>query len=153
MIGIGFSTYESQLITDNLTSQQQTIAAGANMKVIKFLDPVKNKNGVYSVQITDFKDVHVKVTVYDPQENIILSKPIAQNPYQDNFTVPTSGNYTLQIENNGGMQVQAIGTIGNYPQNVSWLDIFSFVILIVGLGGLAIGVMYFIKMRGRTNIS
>ena len=154
IIGIGVTIYESQLIIENVTNQQQNLSTGTSMAVTKDLDPSKNQNGVYSVQITDFKeDNNIKVTVFNPVDKIITSKSITKNPFQANFLISTSGTYKIQIENQGPREVQVLAIIGNYPHNISLLDIFGFVVLITGLSGLAIGIMYFVKNRGKTDAS
>ena len=154
IIGIGVTIYESQLIIENVTNQQQNLSTGTSMAVTKDLDPSKNQNGVYSVQITDFKeDNNIKVTVFNPADEIITSKSITKNPFQANFLISTSGTYKIQIENQGPREVQVLAIIGNYPQNISLLDIFGFVVLITGLSGLAIGIMYFVKNRHKTDAS
>ena len=56
IIGIGFTFYESLLINENVANQQQNLLVGGSMSLTKELDPSKNQNGVYSVQITDFKE-------------------------------------------------------------------------------------------------
>ena len=154
IIGIGFTFYESLLINENVANQQQNLLVGGSMSLTKELDPSKNQNGVYSVQITDFKENdNVKVTVFNPVDEIITSKSITKNPFQENFSISTRGIYKIQIENQGQHEIQVLAIIGNYPQNISLLDIFSFVVLIIGLGGLTIGIMYFVKNRGKTDVS
>jgi len=152
--GIGLTIYESQLINENVANQQQNLLAGGSVTLTKELDPSKNQNGVYSVQITDFKeDYNIKVTVLNPANEIITSKIITKNPFQENFLISTNGSYKIQIENQGKMEVQVLTIIGNYPQNISLLDIFGFVVLIIGLSGLAIGIMYFVKNRSKAGVS
>ncbi|HMK32841.1 MAG TPA: hypothetical protein VK431_04370 [Nitrosopumilaceae archaeon] len=154
IVGIGLTFYESQLINENVANQQQNLLVGGSMTLTKELDPSKNPNGIYSVQITDFKeDDNIKVTVLNPTDEIITSKIITKNPFQENFLVSTSGTYKIQIENQGKLEVQVLAIIGNYPQNISLLDISGFVVLIIGLSGLAIGIMYFVKNRGKTDVS
>ena len=86
IIGIGLSIYESQLINENVANQQQNLLIGGSMTLTKELDPSKNQNGVYSIQITDFKeDNNIKVTVFNPADEIITSKSITKNPFQEIF--------------------------------------------------------------------
>jgi hypothetical protein len=153
-IGIGLTIYESQLIDENITTQQQNLLSEKSITLTKDLDSSKNQNGVYSVQITDFQEGdYVKVTVFNPVDEVIISKPITKNPFQENFLISTSGTYKIQIKNQGPHEVQVLATIGNYPQNISLIDIFGFIMLIVGLSGLAIGIMYLVKNRGKTSAS
>ena len=154
IIGVGLTIYESQLINENVTNQQQNLVVGGTILLTKNLDPSKNKEEVYSVQITDFNGGdNIKVTIFNPLDEIIASKQIIKNIFQENFTVVTKGIYKVQIENQGQRTVQVLAIIGNYPQNTSLLDMFGFIVLIIGLGGLAIGIMYFVKNRGNTNVS
>jgi uncharacterized protein YxeA len=154
IIGIGLTIYESQLINENVTNQQQNLVVGGTMSLTKNLDPSKNKEGVYSVQIIGFNESgNIKVTIFNPLDEIIASKQITKNPFQENFTVVTEGMYKIQIENQGQRTVQVLAIIGNYPQSISLLDMFGFIVIITGLGGLAIGIMYFVKNRGNTNVS
>ncbi len=118
---IGLTIYESQLINENVTNQQQNLVIGG--------------------------------TIFNPLDEIIASKQITKNLFQENFTVVTQGIYKVQIENQGQRTVQVLAIIGNYPQNTSLLDMFGFIVLIIGLGDLAIGIMYFVKNRGNTNVS
>ena len=152
IIGIGLTFYESQLINWNVINQQQNLSSGGSMTLTKDLDPSKNQNGVYSVQITDFQeDDNIKVTIFNPADEIIASKSITKNLLQENFLISTSGTYKIQIENQGLREVQVLLVIGNYPQNISLIDILGFIILITGLSGLAIGTMYLVKNRGKTS--
>jgi hypothetical protein len=154
IIGIGLAIYESQLVNENVANQQQNLSVGGSMTLTKELNPSENQDGVYSVQIADFQEnENIKVTVSNPLGEIITSKTVAKNPLQENFSVSTGGKYKLQIENQGPREVQVLAIIGNYPQNLSLLDIFGFIVLIIGLSGLAIGIMYFVKNRGRTDVS
>jgi len=150
IIGIGLAIYESQLINENVTNHQQNLLSGGSMTLTKDLDASENQNGVYSVQIIDFQEGdNIKVIVFNPVNEVITSKPITKNLFQENFLISTSGTYKVQIENQGPREVQILAAIGNYPQNISLIDIFDFIVLIVGLSGLAIGIMYLIKNRGQ----
>jgi hypothetical protein len=154
IIGIALTFYESQLINWSVINQQQNLLPGTSMILTKDLDPSKNQNGVYSVQITDFqKDDNIKASIFNPVGEIVISKSITKNLLQENFLISTSGTYKIQIENQGPREVQVLLVIGNYPQNISLIDILGFIILITGLSGLAIGTMYLVKNRGKTNIS
>ncbi|TSA18133.1 MAG: hypothetical protein D4R72_03045 [Nitrosopumilales archaeon] len=152
IIGIGLTFYESQLINWNVINQQQNLLSGGSMTLTKDLDPSKNQNGVYSVQIIDFQEGdNIKAAIFNPADEIIASKLITKNLLQENFLISTSGTYKIQIENQGLREVQVLLVIGNYPQNISLIDILGFIILITGLSGLAIGIMYLVKNRGKTS--
>ena len=152
LIGIAITAYQSQTTSENLSNQQNTLAIGAQMVVTKGMDPENNQNGVYSIQITDFRnDDSVKTTVIDPRGIPIITKTITKSPIQEMFKITSSGNYTLQIENHGQREIQVLGIIGYYPQGIEVADISGFIALIIGLSGLAVGMMYLIKNRVRSN--
>lgn len=154
IIGIALTFYESQLINWNVINQQQNLLPGASMALTKDLDPSKNQNGVYSVQITDFQESdNIKASISNPVGETIISKQITKSTLQENFIISTSGTYKIQIENQGSHEAQILAVIGNYPQNIALIDMCSFILLISGLSGLAIGIMYLVKNRGKPSIS
>lgn len=151
LIGIAITAYQSQITTENLANQQNTIGVGAQMVVTKTMNPNINQKGVYSIQITDFKnDDKVKATVMSPSGFTIITKSITKSPMQEMFEIASSGNYTLQIENQGQREMQILGIIGYYPQGIEYADISGFIILIAGLSGLAVGMMYLVRNRARS---
>lgn len=154
IIGIGISFYQSQMEMDSITTQQQSLTTGASMAVSKSLDPAKSKDGVYSVKISDFKDGdNVKADVIDPTGSMITTRTIVKSIFQENFTISQSGNYTLKIQDIGQNETQIVGIIGYYPQGATILDVLGVIVLIAGLSGLAVGMIYLIKRRGKTDVS
>jgi hypothetical protein len=148
LVGIAITAYQSQITTENLSNQQNTVGVGTQMTVTKEMNPNGNQNGVYSIQITDFKDDdNVKAVVIDPTGASIITKSITKNPVEEMFKITTSGNYTLQIENQGPREIQVLGIIGYYPQGIELADISGFIALMIGLSGLAVGIMYLIRNR------
>ena len=148
LIGIAITAYQSQTTSENLSNQQNTLGVGTQMTVTKEMNPDNNQNGVYSIQITDFKDDdNIKATVIDPTGTSIITKSITKSPVQEMFKITASGNYTLQIENQGQREMQVLGIIGYYPQGIELADISGFIALMIGLSGLAVGIMYLIKNR------
>jgi len=148
LIGVAITAYQSQTTSENLADQQMILANGKQMTVTKQMDPNNNQKGVYSVQITDFKnDDNVMVLVTEPAGISIITKSVTKSPIQEIFKVETFGNYTLQIENQGHRDIQVLGIIGYYPEGIELADISGFIALMAGLGGLAIGLMYLIRNR------
>jgi Tfp pilus assembly protein PilE len=148
LAGIAITAYQSQITSENLSNEQNTLGIGAQMTVTKEMNPYNNQNGVYSIQITDFKDNdNVKATVSDPVGIPIITKSITKSPVQEMFKISASGNYTLEIKNQGQREIQVLGIIGYYPQGIEWADISGFIVLMIGLSGLAIGIMYLIRNR------
>jgi len=150
LIGIAITAYQSQTTSENLVNQQKTMSAGTSMAITKGMDPNKNQKGVYAIQVTDLKnDDNIKAIVMDPSGNTIITKSVTKSPIQEIFKVSSSGNYTLQIENQGQREIQILGIIGYYPEGIELADISGFIVLMVGLAGLAVGMMFLIKNRVR----
>ena len=150
VIGILISFMQSETEMSSIASSQQTVPAGGSMNVSKALDPSVSMHAVYSVQITDWKQGQtLSVSVIDPSGVPVISREISKSPYQENFTVSSAGLYNLKIGNSAQSDLQVNGIIGYYPQAASLLDFASVAVLIAGLSGLAVGMMYLIKSRTR----
>lgn len=155
VIGIGLSVYATQLVIENLTTQEGFIRDGTTMEVYKELDPAKNENGVYVIQIDDFQNVDgIIISVFDPLGNVVITKSIDSNPIQDSFKISMAGTYKLIAENSADREVRIVAVIGYLPQDQSLaVSIFGFIVILVGLVGLVAGTLYFIKSRGKPNVS
>ena len=155
VIGIGLSVYATQLVIENLTTQEGFIGSGMTMEVYKELNPTKNENGVYVIQIDDFQGVGgIIISVFDPLGNVVITKSIDYSPFQDSFGISMAGMYKLLVENSADEEVHVIAVIGYLPQDQSLtVSIFGFVVILVGLVGLVVGTLYFIKSRGKPNVS
>ena len=151
VFGIGLSVYGSQLIIENLATEEKRLGMGTSMELSKELDPSIDENGVYVLQIADFKEgSSLQISVYDPLDQIVVSKSIERNPFQDNFTISTAGTYKLLIENTGEREHEVTAVLGYLPEGQSLtISIFGFIVIIIGLIGLGAGIIYFIKSRGR----
>lgn len=148
LIGIAITAYQSQTTSENLVNQQKTISSGAQMIITKEMDSNKNQKGVYAIQITDLKnDDNIRAVVIDPSGNSIITKSITKSTIQEIFKVSSSGNYTLQIDNQGKREIQILGIIGYYPEGIELADISGFIVLMIGLAGLAVGMMFLVKNR------
>lgn len=154
LIGIAITAYQSQTTSENLANQQNILSVGTHMTVTKEMNPTNNQKGVYSIQVTDLKkDDNIKAIVTDPNGIEIISKPVTKSPIQEIFKITAEGNYTLQIENQGQREIQILGIIGYYPEGIELADISGFILLMAGLSGLAVGMMYLIRNRVKSQSS
>ena len=97
-IGIGLSVYATQLVIENLTTQEGFIGDGMTMEVYKELNPDKNENGVCVIQIDDFQSVGgIIISVFDPLGNVVITKSIDSNPIQVSFRISMAGTYKLLV--------------------------------------------------------
>lgn len=150
IIGIILSYSQSSNELNNIATVQKTLPIGGSMNVSMSLDPAKSTDGVYSISITDFKEGdNLSFLVNDPNEIPFVSKTITKSPFQENFTINTSGTYELKIDNTSHREMQVLGIIGYYPHGPTFVDVLTVILLIAGLSGLAIGMMYFIKRKGK----
>ena len=151
LVGFVITVYQSQITSENFVNEQKSLSSGTQMTITKAMDLNNNRKGVYGIQVTDLKnDDSVKVSVIDPNRNTIITKSVTTSQTQETFKISGSGNYTLQIENQGQREIQILGFIGYYPEGIESDDTSGFIvpiILIIGLAGLAVGIMYFIKNR------
>jgi hypothetical protein len=151
LVGFAITVYQSQITSQNFVNEQKSLSGGTQTTITKEMDLNHNRKGVYGIQVTDLKnDDNVKVIVIDPNGNAIITKSVTTNPIQEIFKISTSGNYTLQIENQGQREIQILGFIGYYPEGIESDDTSGFIVpivLIIGLSGLAVGMMYLIKNR------
>jgi len=151
LVGFVITVYQSQITSENFVNEQKSLSSGTQMTITKAMDLNNNRKGVYGIQVTDLKnDDSVKVSVIDPNRNTIITKSVTTSQTQETFKISGSGNYTLQIENQGQREIQILGFIGYYPEGIESDDTSGFIvpiILIIGLAGLAVGIMHFIKNR------
>ncbi|MDE1829323.1 MAG: hypothetical protein KGI25_03265, partial [Thaumarchaeota archaeon] len=100
--GILISFYQSESEMNDIATSQQTLPVSGLMNVSKNLDPTQSKDGVYSIQISDFKNGDsINADIIDPNGNLIVTKSITKSPIQENFTISSAGTYELKIENIG----------------------------------------------------
>jgi hypothetical protein len=151
LVGFVTTVYQSQITSENFVNEQKSLSSGTQMTITKAMDLNNNRKGVYGIQVTDLKnDDNVKVIVIDPSRNAIITKSVTTSPIQEIFKISNSGNYTLQIENQGQREIQILGFIGYYPEGIESDDTSGFIVpvlLIIGLAGLAVGMMFLIKNR------
>lgn len=155
IIGIALSVYGSQMIIDKLASQEERLGIGRSMEISKELDPAINENGVFVVQTANFDtQSYLKATVFDPLGTEIISKTIDRDSLQEIFKIPMTGTYRLVIENTGEGEAEVMGVLGSLPQDESLtVSIFGFIVIILGLVGLVVGIIYFIKIRSKKSFS
>ena len=149
LIGIGLSVYDVFSIIKDLSTQENQLGIGMSMEISKVLDPTINENGAYVLQIIDFKEENsLDVSVYDPSDQLVVSKSIDKSSFQDSFKISTNGIYKLKVENNGERELEVVAAIGYFPKDESSImSKFGVVITIVGLICLATGIVHFIKSR------
>lgn len=141
-VGIILSVYSNYLMFDNLSQGNEDIGLGQDLRIEAVLDSDESPKGIYAVQIINFETATVTVNVLDPSFTEIASQSINEELFEGSFDVRVSGTYTLLIKNDGE-KIKAFGVIGPEPED--WkksLDLISFVILLIGLIGMAVMIVY-----------
>ena len=116
------------------------------------LDSAKSKTGVFAVQIIDYKDQAISVSIIDPLGSAIESMTISEDSYEGVFDLRISGTYKIVVSNSGE-ELTVFAVIGPEPDEVKRnLAIVSLYILIFGLIGMAmVGVLIVLNRKRAIN--
>ena len=139
LIGIGviLSFYGNYLLFEDLAQTTGIVSMNNDLILEVELDSAKSKTGIFAVQIIDFKDQTISVSIIDPFENIIESKTISEDSYEGVFDLQTSGIYKIIVTNNGD-ELNVFAVIGPQPDQIKQsLAFVSLYILVFGLIGMA----------------
>lgn len=137
-IGIILSFYGNYIIFEDLAKTNGIINMESDLVLEVDLDNTKSKTGIFAVQIIDFKDQTISISIIDPQNNVIETKTINEEAYEGIFDLESSGTYKLVVEKTDN-ELTVSGVIGPEPDD--WKRSLAFVslyILVIGLIGMAI---------------
>ncbi len=151
-IGIILSFYGNYIIFEDLAQTSGEVSANSDLILEVELDNAKSKTGVFAVQIIDFKDQTISVSIVDPLGSTIESKTISENSFEGVFDLQTSGTYKIVVTNNGD-EITVFVVIGPEPDEVKQsLAFVSLYILIIGLIGMAmVGVLIALNRKRAFN--
>ncbi|MDH3677488.1 MAG: hypothetical protein OEQ12_04215 [Nitrosopumilus sp.] len=150
-VGIILSFYGNYVIFEDLVKGDGDIDTGKDLMIEVELDHTETKKGIYAVQIIDFENSLVGVSILDPVDRVVESQSINEEVYEGLFDVSTSGTYKLLIENSGE-KVKIFGVIGPEPDSGKRsLGFVSLYILIIGLIGMVIVAVYLVISRKRAS--
>jgi hypothetical protein len=150
LIGIGtiLLFYGSQLITADLTIEEQTIKPGELYELSKDLTIGISSAGVYVVQTIDSDAPSIQLKIYDPLGNEIVSRQIDKKSVEDRFEITADGTYRLSIEVSGLDEIRVVAGFGHQPDmSISYVAISGFVTISVGLIGLVGFGVYAVSQR------
>ncbi len=149
-IGLFLSQYSSQIIVEDLVTNELDVLPGDRLEVVTELDPNINKEGVYFVQTQNFKDGAISAKIFDPSENQIVSKNVVVEKFEEIFTIEKPGEYRLEVENRGPEEIHVVGVLGHMPDSAKVaIRNASFAFLIVGMVGMVGVGVFAIKERVR----
>lgn len=148
--GVILSFYGAQLTTQDLTVKEENILSGDSLEISTELDPLKNSNGVFVIQILEDKENVLTAKISDPLGFEILSLPIDRESLEEKFEISSKGTYQLVVENSGLEDLQVVVAIGHMPdKSTISVGITGFYLLIVGLIGIVGVGIYAIRNRNR----
>jgi hypothetical protein len=149
-IGIILSFYGNQVVFEGLTKAEGDVSLGEDLKITTELDESANKNGIYAIQVLNFKEDTISASVYDPLGIEIESQSIDKEVFEGEFDIRVTGTYQLVIKSNDQEKVRVFGVIGPEPDvGAKSLGFVSLYILVIGLIGMAGIAIYAIKNRRR----
>ena len=149
-VGLVLSFFGNQIIFEDLAKVEGDIKDGKKLEISIELDESVNKNGIYAVQVLDFKEGVFSAYVYDPLGIKIESQSINKEVFEGKFDIISSGNYLLVIESNSQEESIVYGVIGPEPDAaVKSIGFISLYILVIGLIGMVGVSIYAIKNRIR----
>ncbi|HET6518164.1 MAG TPA: hypothetical protein VFG25_08115 [Nitrosopumilaceae archaeon] len=154
IVGMALSFYGSQIITEDLVTEQTNLISGGEFEVFAELDPTISEDGVYVVQSTNFEENAIHVKISDPFGSQLISKTIPTESFEERFEILTKGEYQVMIENFGMQETTVFLAIGHLPDTSKLsVGITGFYILIVGMIGIAGLVILAIKNRRKNRSS
>ncbi len=147
--GIALSFYGSMIITEDLTQAVENIGQGGTLEISAELDPSVNSEGVYVVQVMEFTEGMISVSLVDPLGSQIVSKVVETESLEEQFEITNSGTYTMTIEN-AGENTDVVGVLGHVPDTAKFsVGVSGFYLLVVGLIGMGIVGIFVVKNRKR----
>ncbi len=153
IVGMALSFYGSQIITEDLVTEQSDLISGEIFETFADLDPMISESGVYVVQTTNFQENVINVKIFDPIGSQIISKTIESESFEDRFEILSSGEYRIIIENTGSEDTAIFLAIGHLPDTSKLsVGITGFYILSVGMIGIAGLVIVSIKNRRKNKV-
>ena len=149
-LGIILSFYGNQIIFEGLTKGDGQVKSGENLSIPAEFNNIQTQNGIYAIQVIDFKK-GITAKIVDPFDKEIESQIINQEVFEGQFKIVESGTYKLVIENSDEKEIQVFGVIGPEPDaGKKSLGFISLYILVIGLVGMVIVTIYVIKNRKKS---
>ncbi len=145
---MAMSFYGSQIIIQDLVSEQAEVIPGNSLEITVELDSSVSETGVYVVQIMNFKEDSISAKIFDPFDIQIVSKTIEANNLGYSFEITTTGTYRLIVENFGTEETLIVGVLGHMPDKSKLsIGISGFYLLIVSMIGIVVVGIYAFKKR------
>lgn len=146
VIGMILLVIGSQVILEGVIQGNGIVNSNQELVISGEFDSQKTVEGVFAVQIMQFKENSLFVKVIDPLENQIASQEIIEENTEKEFDILETGMYQLIIQSESNEDTQVFGAIGPLPDaGKKSLSFISLYVLIVGMIGLVGSGIYKIK--------
>ena len=146
--GLGLSVLGNEVLFEDFAKNESKVGIEDNLEVQVTLE--ESQKGVFAVEVLELKPDTIYATIYDPNQNQVLMELIDKEAYEGYFDVNMSGNYTLKVENSDQEEKFIAGYIGPEPdaskRTIAFVSIY---LLIIGLIGMLVAVIYAIATRKR----
>ena len=146
--GLALSVWGNEVLFEDFVKDEKQVGIDESLSVQVSLE--ESQNGVFAVNVLELKQNTIYATVTDPHGNQILRELIDKEAYEGYFDINITGNYTLTIDNSDQEEKFMAGYIGPEPdaskRTIAFVSIY---ILIIGLIGMLIVVIYAIVTRKR----
>ena len=139
--------YNSQIIIENLTTDNKLIMNHGSLIASIYLDPEINKLGVYIIQTHD-KNHSINVSILDPCENEISRSIYSGDSIEKKFSINKKGMYKMKIVNASNKETYITHAFGYMPNELLFsFGIMCFYIIVIGLVGILICVILLVRSR------
>ena len=127
----------NQMILEGINQGNGKISQSQSLIISAEFDIQETTQGVFAVQIIDFKDNTLTARILDPLDIEIISQIINEEAIEKEFDIVDTGIYKLVIENEGNEEIQVFGAMGPLPDaNKKLFGLISICILIIGMVGM-----------------
>ena len=141
--GLGLSVWSNQSLLGEMSSNSMTLKTDESVTVLVLMEAGK---GVYAVDMSDY-DGMARAMVYGPSGNPLVDESIPRDVYEGYFEADIPGEYVLVVQNDGA-QKTVTALVGPEPDTGKRSMLFiSTYVVVVGLGGMAVSVIYAIRKR------
>ena len=147
--GIATSIVENQVTLEGIIQGNGKVNSGQVVTISVNLDKIETPNGVFAVQVMEFKENTFSVKILDPSGIEIISEKINEDTVEQEFKVLNSGKYEMIIESSDDKERYVAGAIGPLPDaNKKFIiSSISSSCIIIGMVGLVILAIYEIRNK------
>jgi len=146
--GLALSVWGNEVLFEDFAKKESKIGTNEALEVQVAME--ESQNGVFAVEVLELRQNTIHATVSDPNGGQVLRETVDKEAYEGHFDVGVSGNYTLTIENSGQEKKFVAGYLGPEPDaSKRTLAFVSIYVLIVGLIGMFVAVIYAVARRRR----